>query len=170
MSNSQTLTACRVLEDKMQEAERTEREHDMLEKRHRAQKEAAKIRKDSLRSVILELDPHYKFGEAQGLVVVTDILSDQGEPSQGLPESTHKQNYGRWAKVAKDALRLAGGGGTFASLRDTAIGHCLVPQNITEKELEGLRGALHGLARRRVIDYTPGSGGAGGRFSLKRDG
>lgn len=37
----------------------------------------------------------------------------------------------------------------------------------TNKELEGLRQALHGLKVRKVITYEPGVDGAGGTFHYK---
>ncbi|MGV3636888.1 MAG: hypothetical protein ACO1NQ_04490 [Flavobacteriales bacterium] len=166
MGSNSAVDACRFIEAKMKEAAADEAYNESEERRHRIIKEAARVRKESLRAVILDLVPDYVFGSGEdGDEEYIDVTVIPSSTVLAEPKSTHKRNYGKWAKIAKDTLRLAGGSGTFPELKEIAMANMMVAPNTSDKDMEGLRGALHGLARRGRISYLPGEGGAGGVFS-----
>lgn len=160
MTRSEVETTCRVLAEKMASAQVEEADHDGKERLHRTLKEAARSRRDALRSVIVDLDPDF-FGARDG--GVTDKSSNSAEVTQSLG-TNHKSRYGQWANIANGVLRAAGGSGTFQQLRDIARNTGLVPSDTVNEDMEGLRGALHGLRRRSTIGYRAGKDGAGGVF------
>jgi hypothetical protein len=160
MTRDEVETTCRVLAEKMAAAQVEEAEHDGKERLHRTLKEAARSKRDALRSVIIDLDPDFFGAHVDG--GVTDKPSTSAETTRPLGKD-HKSRYGQWAKIAHSALRSAGGSGTFQELRDIAR-KSLVAPDVADDDMEGLRGALHGLRRRSAIGYKAGKDGAGGVF------
>jgi hypothetical protein len=154
-----------VLRSQMQDAEHDEHEHELVELEAKRKKEAARLKKETLRAAIKTLDPYFDFGPTSNekiLPVLTSVTAHvvPPEPTQ------HKKNYGKWAQIAKKVLDAVGGKGTFSELKERARLEGWVQMGASDRELEGLRNALHGLARRERIFYWREEG-ADGVFSNK---
>lgn len=167
--NIDELQAARkVLTAKIVEAEAAEQRHDSEERKHRALKEAQRMRKEQLRAVLDELGTTDDDYDASSVVHPAEAKTTDDDLKEVRPEvSPHKANYRKWVDVCKQALRLAGGSGTFSRLAQVAREHRLVDPNRTDRELEGMRGALHGLAKRtrnKTVEYVPSTDGSGGLF------
>lgn len=122
-----------------------------------------------LRQAILDMDPHYTFASDNVVFDLEPNEQPKETQEQGLT-SSHKQNYGRWARYAMQALKAAGTGAySFPELAEVAIKTIDDLMFTSDKDMEALRGALHGLARRkrkRVVEYVPAPDGGPGAFRL----
>lgn len=172
--NIDELQAARkVLSAKIVEAEALEQRHDSEERKHRALKEAQRIRKEQLRAVLDELGTTDEVDDASSLVASSEAkATDDDLQELGITVTRHKANYRKWVDICKQALRLAGGSGTFSHLAQVAREHRLVDPKRTDRELEGMRGALHGLAKRtrnKTVEYVPSTDGSGGLFRTIKD-
>lgn len=159
--------ACATIEgamrDALDEAARHAELRDEFEQKAAAEvvlMDQSKARAERLRLSVLDLDPNYQFGAGAPAEGTRTGGTDEKEVSE------HKQRYGRWAKVAVKALKEIRRG-TFQQVADHVKANDIALASLTDRELEGLRGALHGLAKRtknKRVEYERGEGSEGGTF------
>ncbi|QQR88208.1 MAG: hypothetical protein IPJ76_08365 [Flavobacteriales bacterium] len=165
--------ACRTMERHMLEARRKSKAHshekavlEAMAKDEEALMLQCDLRAERLRMSILDIEPNWMFGsEAEA--------SEQtvGSTTEKEVQSEHKRRYGVWSAVALKALSDLGSG-TFQEIsrhvRTTDFNYAFD----SDADMEGLRGALHGLAKRdknKRVKYEKGANGSGGTFTYIND-
>lgn len=119
-------------------------------------------RAERFRQTILDLMPDYVFSEQR-----KDPKPQSSTSQTEAVVSSHKQRYGLWSARALSVLKVRQRG-TFPELAKAARE---LPElglsALSDSEMEGLRGALHGLAKRvknPAVRYEKSLDGSGGVF------
>lgn len=160
ITEAERKSAIKVLTDLMREALKVAAEHEREADRHMKAKELADASIARYRSTIADLSPHETIIASTAITEKHVIAVPKNPPISTA--SSHKERYGKWVVVAFDALRLAGGRGTFPELRKVAAENNLAPG--VDSAMNSLRSTLHGLAQRGKIVFEPGQDGKGGTF------